>query len=145
MIDVGLQYSLTIILKVDKRDFDYSCGAEMQGFRIGFHSPSDTPREIKKFFALSPNQASLYVIEPKMMLTHNDARKFRPHERQCFLNNEHKLRFFKHYTEANCALECLSNYTLAQCGCVHFSMLRKFIVQWLFSLIQLNGRVSASI
>lgn len=142
MIDVGLQYSLTIILKMNNYDFDYLCGGTVQGFRVGFHSPIEIPRDIKKFVELSPNHASLYVIEPKLIRTHNDTRKFRPHERQCFFNYEHKLRFFKQYTEANCVLECLSNYTLSQCGCVHFSMLRRFFDLWKFSTQKMSFLIS---
>lgn len=126
-IDVGLQNSLTIILKVNNNDLDYLCGGTVQGFRIGFHSPIDIPRELKKFFELSPKHATLYVIEPKLIRTSNETRKFSPHERQCFFNYEHKLRFFKQYTQMNCVSECISNYTLAQCGCVHFSMLRRLM------------------
>lgn len=125
MIDSGLQYSLTVILKMDKHDFDYLCGGTVQGFKIGFHSPIDIPRDMKKFVELSPTHSTLYVIEPKLIRTSDSARKFRPHERQCFFNYEHKLRFFNQYTESNCVSECLANYTLAQCDCVHFSMLRK--------------------
>lgn len=34
------------------------------------------------------------------------------------------MRFFKVYTQTNCELECLTNYTLAKCNCVAFSMPR---------------------
>lgn len=144
MIDVGLQYSLTMILKVNVHDFDYLCGGTVQGFRIGFHSPIEIPRDIKKFVELSPKHATLYVIEPKLIQTDNDTRKFRPHERQCFFNYEHKLRFFKQYTEANCVLECMSNYTLAQCGCVHFSMLRTLVFGSL-NIFQSMGHVATKV
>lgn len=44
--------------------------------------------------------------------------------RQCFFNDERYLRYFKVYTQQNCELECLANFTLATCGCVKFSMPR---------------------
>lgn len=44
--------------------------------------------------------------------------------RQCFFNEERYLQFFKVYTQQNCELECLTNFTLSQCGCVKFSMPR---------------------
>lgn len=46
------------------------------------------------------------------------------YRRQCFFNSERYLRFFKHYTQHNCELECLANYTMKTCGCVKFSMPR---------------------
>lgn len=42
--------------------------------------------------------------------------------RQCFFNSERKLRYLRTYTQRNCELECLANFTLAVCGCVRFSM-----------------------
>lgn len=133
MLDVGLQYSLTIIMKVNNNDIDYLCGGTVQGFKIGFHSPMDIPRELKKFVQLSPRQAALYVIEPKLTVATNETRDYEAHERRCFFSHEHKLRFFQQYTQSNCEMECLSNYSLAQCDCVHFSMLRMWIFFVLFS------------
>lgn len=44
----------------------------------------------------------------------------------CSLKLKHcKLRFYKNYTQANCEMECLSNYTKNECGCVKFSMPRE--------------------
>lgn len=42
--------------------------------------------------------------------------------RQCFFNSERTLHYLKTYTQRNCQLECLANFTLAKCGCVKFSM-----------------------
>lgn len=124
MVDVGLRYSLTVILKVDARDIDRLCGGPVQGFKIGFNSPNVLLRNMKKFVQLSPRKASLYVIEPKLIETSDEAKNYGPLARRCFFSNERKLRFFQQYTQSNCELECLSNYTMAQCGCVHFSMIR---------------------
>ncbi|GLH16381.1 Pickpocket protein 28 [Gryllus bimaculatus] len=49
---------------------------------------------------------------------------FAPDDRLCFFPGERALRFFKHYTLANCELECLANATLRACGCVEFYMPR---------------------
>lgn len=42
--------------------------------------------------------------------------------RQCFFDTERQLRFFKIYTQRNCELECLANFTVKTCGCAKFSM-----------------------
>lgn len=44
--------------------------------------------------------------------------------RQCYFQDERYLRYFKVYTQSNCELECLTNYTLHKCGCVKFYMPR---------------------
>lgn len=128
VIDAGLQYSLFVILKTKSHDIDYLCGGSIQGFNIGFHSPGDIPRGRKHFVSLSPNRAAFYSIEPRLMQTEARVRKFDPHHRQCYFNTERKLRFYQHYTRIHCMAECMSNFTLTQCGCVRFSMLRMYNV-----------------
>lgn len=44
--------------------------------------------------------------------------------RQCYFEHERYLRYFKVYTQANCELECLTNYTMFKCNCVTFTMPR---------------------
>lgn len=124
VMDAGLQYSLIVILMSNRYDIDYLCSGTVQGFKIGFHSPGDIPRVKKNFFDLSPKQAVFYSIEPKLIETTENLRAISPEKRQCYFNTERKLRFYRQYTRNNCLLECLSNYTLVQCGCVSFSMLR---------------------
>lgn len=124
VIDGGLQYSLFVILKINNYDIDYLCGGSVQGFKIGFNSPNDIPRMKKDFFDLSPKRAVFYSIKPTYVKTAAKVRKFKPQERQCYFSSERKLRFYRQYTRQNCLSECFSNFTLAQCGCIHFSHLR---------------------
>lgn len=122
----GLQFSLILILRLNISDIDYLCGGPIQGFKIVFHSPSENQSVMKKYFFLSPGKSSFYRIEPKMVLTTDAARTdYSPDERRCFLQTERKLRFYKYYTQRNCEVECLTNFTLTQCGCVPFYMARK--------------------
>lgn len=123
-VDAGLEYSLFVVLKTNNYDIDYLCGGYTQGFKVAFHSPIDTPRGKKHFYNLSPNHAAIYAIEPKFTVTEHKVRQFDPYERQCYFTTERKLRFSRHYTRFNCISECLTNYTLSQCGCVHFTMPR---------------------
>ncbi|XP_055840557.1 pickpocket protein 28-like [Episyrphus balteatus] len=58
------------------------------------------------------------------MTTSERLRHYTPERRQCYYQYERNLRYFTKYTQANCELECLANQTLAECGCVHFSMPR---------------------
>lgn len=44
--------------------------------------------------------------------------------RQCYLKDEKYLQHFQIYTQSNCELECLTNLTLKDCGCVLFYMPR---------------------
>jgi acid-sensing ion channel, other len=47
-------------------------------------------------------------------------RKFSPQNRECYFQDERKLKFFNSYTRSNCMYECFTNYTLKLCDCVAF-------------------------
>lgn len=66
----------------------------------------------------------LIAVKPNMITMSSGIAEYHPQRRQCFLSHERSLRFFKVYTESNCQLECLANFTLTKCGCVKFSMPR---------------------
>lgn len=51
-------------------------------------------------------------------------RELNTSRRNCYFNKERYLRFYKTYTPHNCQLECLSNYTVAKCGCGSYSLPR---------------------
>lgn len=118
----GKPASFTVLLRVFNHDIDYLCAGAVQGFKVKFHPPNEGPQIWKKYFHISPGQAALFTIEPKVIITSNNVRKYSPKVRQCYFNSERRLRFYKQYTQRNCEAECLANYTLAQCGCVKFSM-----------------------
>lgn len=63
-------------------------------------------------------------VKPNMITTSDGLLEYAPERRQCYFNNERSLQFFKVYTQSNCELECLANFTLARCNCVKFSMPR---------------------
>lgn len=62
------------------------------------------------------------AVEPDLIKTSEAVRRFRPEKRKCFMRNERYLRHFQQYSQPNCLLECLTNYTLQKCGCVQFFM-----------------------
>lgn len=120
----GLQFSLVVVLKMNNRDVDHLCGGSMQGFKILFHAPYQNLNAARRSFHLSPGQSTYYTIAPNLIWTSSRAQQYSPDVRRCYLNSERRLRFFKFYSQRNCEVECLSNYTLAQCGCVLFSVPR---------------------
>lgn len=64
-------------------------------------------------------------FDPVKMDISDNILKYDLEHRKCYVENERKLRFFKQYTELNCKMECLSNYTKSKCACVEFYMPRK--------------------
>lgn len=96
----------------------------LNGFKILLHTPGEIPRLTQKYFRISMKKHFLVNIRPQMISTSKGLDSYEPDKRQCFLNEERKMRFFKIYTKSNCQLECLTNFTLRNCQCVHFSMPR---------------------
>jgi Amiloride-sensitive sodium channel len=64
------------------------------------------------------------LITPEVLNTDEDLRSFPISERQCYMDGERKLKFFKKYSVRNCEMECTSLVTLEMCGCVPFYTIR---------------------
>lgn len=105
-------------------NYDFVCRGPVQGFKILLHTPAEIPRVSKQYFRVPMQQEVVISVKPNMMTTSAGLKDYSPFRRQCFFNHERYLKFFKSYTQNNCELECLSNYTRNACGCVKFSMPR---------------------
>ncbi|XP_053668274.1 pickpocket protein 28-like [Anopheles marshallii] len=100
---------------------DTSC-VRGRGYKVLIHEPTVYPDLSKRNIRLSVSQTLTVVLKPNIMMTSPELSKYSAQKRQCYFAHEHPLRFFRHYNQDNCELECLTNYTLQRCGCVHFSM-----------------------
>jgi acid-sensing ion channel, other len=125
----GARVGLFVLLRLYEYDLDYICRGPVQGFKILLHTPGEMPQVSKQYFRMPLNQEVLVAIKPQMMTTSEGLRHYPPNRRQCYFNNERELRFFKVYTQRNCELECLTNFTLQECGCIKFNMPSKGAVK----------------
>ncbi|XP_073848275.1 pickpocket protein 28-like [Musca autumnalis] len=105
-------------------EVDYSCRYVADGFKILLHSPDDVPSMAKHFVHVSMDKDVMIAVKTKMITTSSGIAEYKPHKRQCYLNKDRALRYFKAYSKNNCELECLTNFTLNSCGCVTFYMPR---------------------
>ena len=106
------------------KDTDYTCRGQLQGFKVIFHNPGDIPRFSKHYLHLSLKKDATVILKANLVTTSNELLSYTPERRQCFFNDEKFLKFFNVYTQSNCELECLANFTLNYCGCVQFLMPR---------------------
>ncbi|KAL3273935.1 hypothetical protein HHI36_015359 [Cryptolaemus montrouzieri] len=121
----GAVNSLEIILAHRKTDIDFKCTGAEQGYKVILHLPTRVPRPTLEYDMAPFGKASVITVTPNMMTTSDPVKYYRPIDRDCFFQGEKNLKFFKIYSKTNCALECLTNYTLEQCGCVAFFMPRE--------------------
>ncbi|XP_030376071.1 pickpocket protein 28 [Scaptodrosophila lebanonensis] len=124
VLSAGARSGIFMALQTFKKEVDYACRGPVQGFKVLLHAPDDVPQVSKQFVRIPMAKEVLIAVKPNMITTSEGIAEYHPLRRQCFLSHERTLRFFKVYTQSNCQLECLANFTLAKCGCVKFSMPR---------------------
>ncbi|EDW34295.1 GL21653 [Drosophila persimilis] len=124
VLSAGARSGIFLALQSFKQEVDYACRGPVQGFKVLLHAPDDVPQVSKQFVRIPMGKEVLIAVKPSMITTSSGIAEYHPLRRQCFLSHERALRFFKIYTESNCQLECLANFTLTKCGCVKFSMPR---------------------
>ncbi|XP_019525011.3 pickpocket protein 28-like [Aedes albopictus] len=119
----GYSAGLSLLLLSSNHDLDYLCRGPVQAFKVLLHSSAEYPQVSQRFVHVPVDQEVTIAVKPQMVTTTEGLRSYTPERRQCFFNNERYLQFFKIYTQDNCELECLTNYTLQRCNCVKFSMM----------------------
>ncbi|PSN50939.1 hypothetical protein C0J52_08126 [Blattella germanica] len=80
----------------------------------------ETPKVSEFGYIISPGKEYRVVISPTIMNASASLRGIPKNKRQCLFSNEKYLKFYRTYTQRNCALECEANYTLETCGCVPY-------------------------
>ncbi|XP_013112148.2 pickpocket protein 28-like [Stomoxys calcitrans] len=124
VVSANTRVSFDVFLLVPTEHLDYRCSGGTQGYKIALHTPDDVPLLSKRFVRVSPGKEISIAVKPVMVTTSDGIASYPPAKRKCFLSHERYLRFFKVYSERNCEMECLTNYTLKACGCVTFAMPR---------------------
>ncbi|KAK4874127.1 hypothetical protein RN001_013487 [Aquatica leii] len=121
-ISAGQGAGLSMLLRAYEKDLDYVCRGPVQGFKLLLHHAAEVPRVSQQYFRAPLNQEIVVAIKPDMMTTSDGLKGYHPHRRQCYFPSERQLRFYKVYTQQNCEVECLTNYTLQRCECVSYHM-----------------------
>uniref|UniRef100_A0A182QS19 Pickpocket n=1 Tax=Anopheles farauti TaxID=69004 RepID=A0A182QS19_9DIPT len=124
VLGAGARAGLYVLLNLNSFDTDFICRGPVQGFKILLHTSSEYPQVSKQYYRVPLKQEVIISVKPQMITTSDGLRDYTPERRQCFFNHERQLKYFKVYTQQNCELECITNYTLHRCGCVKFSMPR---------------------
>jgi amiloride-sensitive sodium channel len=80
------------------------------------------PRLKQEYFRVPLDQAVVTAVQPVMISTSEAVKTYDINKRDCCFPFERQLKFFTSYSQLNCQLECLTNFTLATCGCVNIFM-----------------------
>ncbi|XP_055298686.1 pickpocket protein 28-like [Sitodiplosis mosellana] len=122
VMNSGRQASLDVSLLHRESDHYDQCNAlSIQGFTVYLTTPGEALTTSHRPFRVLPSDDTQITIQPNMITTSSGLRNYDPIERDCFFSSERQLRFFNIYTEENCKAECITNNTIAECGCVKYS------------------------
>ncbi|KAM7346051.1 pickpocket protein 28-like [Cochliomyia hominivorax] len=103
-------------------NFDYTCRSFKQGYKVFLNSPESVALTSGNYILVPHDHEISVTILPQYIISTDNLRDFSPEKRQCYFNDERYLRFFKSYSQSNCQIECLTNFTISKCGCVKFWM-----------------------
>ncbi|XP_019537219.2 pickpocket protein 28-like [Aedes albopictus] len=123
-IGPGALAGLSVMLVAQEKNLEYGCSGPVQGYKVLLHSPADYPQMTNRYIHIPLDQEVMIAVKPQMIQNSRKLEYYPPERRQCYLSCDRSLRFFRVYTQDNCNLECLTNYTMMRCGCVRFSMVR---------------------
>lgn len=114
--------ALEFRLRSFEEDVEYVCWTLVPGYKLFLHTPGDILNENDVSIRVPFSEEIHISIESTITTTSDGLRKYPIESRQCFFNSERQLQFFKFYSQNNCKIECLTNYTLQKCDCVKFNM-----------------------
>ena len=106
----GKSMGLSVMLNV-KEDEYYCSGTESVGFKTLLHMPMTMPELLEYGFGVHPGKETFVSVRPEMIHADSDIHEYDYHKRQCYLDSDRELFFFKNYTFLNCFQECAANYT----------------------------------
>ncbi|EFA08874.1 pickpocket protein 28 isoform X2 [Tribolium castaneum] len=121
----GIPYALEIKMAVHVDDLDYTCGTDVKGFKVQIAHPQRMPRVKQQHFIVPLERVAKAGIAPDMMTTSVEVKEYKPRKRNCHFPSERGLKYFKKYSQNNCAIECWANFTMSRCGCVPFYVPRE--------------------
>lgn len=122
----GVRGGLIVLLRLYEHDLDYLCRGPVQGFKVLLHLPNEHPNIGNHYFRVPLNMETFVTINPEVKRTAESLKHKHSDDRGCLYSSEKQLKYYKEYTRSNCEQECLANITMQKCGCVKFSMPRKY-------------------
>lgn len=104
----GKNAGIYIRLRMRKKDIDYACREDSNGYRLMLHTPDEMPQVASHYIKIPFDVRTLISVKPRVMSTSENLKHYKPKKRQCFFSGEKRLKYFKAYTQSNCKLECYS-------------------------------------
>ena len=104
-------------IKFQKFKLDYT-DAVCKEIGLLIHDIDAMPTFFKRddFINIASGELDVEVI-PEIIKSDDDMKSINSSIRKCYFEGEKYLKFFNTYSERNCIIECLTNFTLNMCNC----------------------------
>ncbi|XP_050419751.1 pickpocket protein 28-like isoform X2 [Adelges cooleyi] len=100
------------------------CSNNLNVYYILIHSPAEWPVDSHQTVVVPPGIIENVGLKPVVSSITAELAVWKPKDRQCYYQNEKRLKYFKFYTQKNCILECRSESIVKRCGCVPYYLFR---------------------
>ncbi|KAG8302907.1 hypothetical protein J6590_020661 [Homalodisca vitripennis] len=105
-------------LDSDKKPVSFCCPlTTLLAKVVLIHSPTELPDASASEHVIQARMAGLIAVTPKITVSSQSVLKLPSSRRGCYLPHERRLQYFSSYSQRNCEIECLANWTMQQCGC----------------------------
>lgn len=95
-------------------------------YRVIIHNSEELPYRTGHHYFFERQDVATIDVGTKLTIIDKALESWTPEQRNCLMEDEKKLKFFKIYSKVNCEHECLSQASLDICGCIPFYMIREF-------------------
>lgn len=95
----------------------------LDGSRVIIHNTDEFPFRTGHHKQKHMDETINIMYTPILNILDETLKTWKPEKRNCYLDQEKNLKYFKIYTKANCEHECLSAAMLQTCGCIPFYMI----------------------
>ena len=140
----GTRMGLTLILDAhtDKLT-ELTVKSDYQGFTAMVAPKNDFPLTFQKGFLIRPGHWNTAALSAIKIDAEESIRKIVPEKRNCYFPDENKImKLHKHYSQANCILECSLIYAQAQMK--NSSSRSNVCTPWFFPLEEVDGYESCT-
>lgn len=119
----GVGETLGLSVAIDVQEDKYYCSSSNSiGFKFAFHSPNETPNIHETGIFVEPGKETNVRIHPDKKESDKQLQQMPKELRKCLFHSERRLKFFAHYTQRNCEMECEAEVSWKYCGCISFYM-----------------------
>ncbi|KAG5671286.1 hypothetical protein PVAND_001491 [Polypedilum vanderplanki] len=117
-LKIDLKSHSKFTLKIKQQKFQNPNMKVCTGMSLRVHLPNELP-QFENFESFGEIKNSMDVeVTPEITKTDESLRILSPEERECYFENERKLKYFKIYTEEYCKMECIIDYAIWYCKCI---------------------------